>query len=66
MDAGAGLVEFLLKLIFSLHSDLIPFADNLVDAAVADRDDFQVGDLTTWSADIAKLTGIQYAGVEAP
>jgi glutamate synthase domain-containing protein 2 len=25
-----------------------------------------VHDLTTWSADIAKLTGIQYAGVEAP
>ena len=28
--------------------------------------DFQVHDLTTWNADIAKLTGIQYAGVEAP
>jgi hypothetical protein len=25
-----------------------------------------VHDLTTWKADIAKLTGIQYAGVEAP
>ena len=23
-------------------------------------------DLTTWSADIAKLTGIRYAGIEAP
>jgi glutamate synthase domain-containing protein 2 len=28
--------------------------------------DFAVHDLTTWNADIAKLTGIQYAGVEAP
>jgi glutamate synthase domain-containing protein 2 len=28
--------------------------------------DFTAHDLTTWSADIAKLTGIQYAGVEAP
>ena len=28
--------------------------------------DFQVHDLTTWNVDIAKLTGIQYAGVEAP
>jgi glutamate synthase domain-containing protein 2 len=25
-----------------------------------------IHDLTTWNADIAKLTGIQYAGVEAP
>jgi glutamate synthase domain-containing protein 2 len=28
--------------------------------------DLSAHDLTTWSADIAKLTGIQYAGVEAP
>jgi len=28
--------------------------------------DLGVHDLTTWKADIAKLTGIQYAGVEAP
>ena len=28
--------------------------------------DLSVHDLTTWNADIAKLTGIQYAGVEAP
>jgi glutamate synthase domain-containing protein 2 len=28
--------------------------------------DFTVHDLTTWNADIAKLAGIQYAGVEAP
>ena len=28
--------------------------------------DFPVHDLSTWNADIAKLTGIQYAGVEAP
>jgi glutamate synthase domain-containing protein 2 len=28
--------------------------------------EFAVSDLTTWSADIAKLTGIRYAGVEAP
>ena len=28
--------------------------------------DFTPSDLTTWNADIAKLTGIQYAGVEAP
>ena len=28
--------------------------------------DLSVHDLTTWKADIAKLTGIQYAGVEAP
>ena len=28
--------------------------------------ELSVHDLTTWNADIAKLTGIQYAGVEAP
>ena len=28
--------------------------------------DLSVHDLTTWNADIAKLTGIQYAGVGAP
>ncbi len=28
--------------------------------------DFSTSDLTTWNADIAKLTGIQYAGVEPP
>ena len=28
--------------------------------------DLTVHDITTWNADIAKLTGIQYAGVEAP
>ncbi len=28
--------------------------------------EFTTHDLTTWNADIAKLTGIQYAGVEAP
>jgi len=28
--------------------------------------DLGVHDLTTWNTDIAKLTGIQYAGVEAP
>jgi glutamate synthase domain-containing protein 2 len=31
-----------------------------------DLRDFRVHDLSTWNADIAKLTGIQYAGVEAP
>ncbi len=28
--------------------------------------DFELRDLTTWKTDIAKLTGIRYAGVEAP
>ena len=27
--------------------------------------DFELRDLTTWKTDIAKLTGIRYAGVEA-